>query len=133
MRSADRIGVGIGQTRGLSLHAGVPPEWEFISTRPSRGRIISLKPSTCIYKNGRPARVVMTDAGLNDYINDISFLPGFEFKRGNRPPILGLRRGLLRDRVSGCRPRRASCRHRASCHRQVSCHRQAFYHHRRAF
>ena len=28
MRSADRIGMGIGQTRGLSLHAGVPPEWE---------------------------------------------------------------------------------------------------------
>ena len=34
-----------------------------------------------MYKNGRPARVVMTDAGLNDYINDISFLPGFDFRR----------------------------------------------------
>ena len=29
------------------------------------------------YKNGRPARVVTTDAGLNDYINDLSFFPGF--------------------------------------------------------
>ena len=26
-----------------------------------------------MYKNGRPARVVMTDAGLNDYINDFLF------------------------------------------------------------
>ena len=31
-----------------------------------------------MYKNGRPARVVTTDAGLNDYINDIFFtlIPG---------------------------------------------------------
>ena len=29
------------------------------------------------YKNERPARVVTTDAGLNDYINDLSFFPGF--------------------------------------------------------
>ena len=30
MRSADRIGMGIGQTRGLSLHADVPPELAFV-------------------------------------------------------------------------------------------------------
>ncbi|EHO74637.1 hypothetical protein HMPREF9140_00195 [Prevotella micans F0438] len=64
-------------------HVGTDPvsvryPCRYVCPPPSdKGRIISLKPNTCIYKNGRPARVVTTDAGLNDYINDLSFFPGF--------------------------------------------------------
>ena len=64
-------------------HVGTDPvsvryPCRYVCPPPSdKGRIISLKPNTCIYKNGRPAHVVTTDAGLNDYINDLSFSPGF--------------------------------------------------------
>ena len=37
-----------------------------------------------MYKNGRPARVVMTDAGLNDYINDILFV-SYGYRTANHP------------------------------------------------
>ena len=58
------------------------------------------------YKNERPARVVMTDAGLNDYINDLSFFPGFGEGEGIIfPLILYLLRGLLLVRVWGFRRR----------------------------
>ena len=78
MRSADRIGVGIGmgigQTRGLSLHV------DLASVRYAN---ISKEDFGYYIKKSRPARVVVTDAGLNDYINDISFLP--LTRRGEEP------------------------------------------------
>ena len=53
----------------------------------------------------RPARVVTTDAGLNDYINDLSFFPGFGEGEGIISPIPYLLRGLLLVRVWGFRRR----------------------------
>ena len=37
-----------------------------------------------MYENGRPARVVMTDAGLNDYINDFLFV-SYGHRTANHP------------------------------------------------
>ena len=93
MRSADRIGVGIGigigQTRGLSLHA------DLASVRYAN---ISKEDFGDYIKKSRPARVVVTDAGLNDYINDFfcsSLVVGRREGGGRQPLIPGPHPGLL--------------------------------------
>ena len=125
MRSADRIGVGIGmgigQTRGLSLHADLA----FVRLETYQRKIFG-----DYIKKSRPARVVTTDAGLNDYINDFfcsSLVVGRREGGGRLPLIPGLRRGLLLCRVSGCRRRQAFCHRRAFSGRKVSSGRRAFY------